>query len=327
MVLSNAAAARARRQVPALRDALPESGTAAAAGRPLQVTHHVTERAEQASALLRSTAWQPDDLLVVNGGDGSVQQVLTTLITACPAERRPRVACLPGGTTNMTAYDLNRHRRFADCVQTLRAALPAADGAPVAPRPVVRVAAGPRDEARCGLFFGIGTIVRGIEYFHARIRDNGGAHELGAGVALARVLWGIARREPPFAEPLTVDVETTPAADGAFRLPAPVPVRLLLATTLERLFLGIRPYWGSGDRPLRCTLVETHASGFLGRMPRLLRGRPDLQMTPANGYHSARLGELALRFDGSFTLDGELFAGAGDTMRVSATEPVRFLRL
>src|SRR5690606_9145379 len=155
-------------------------------------------------------------------------------------------------------------------------------------------------------FFGMGTIVRGIEYFHARIRDSGGAHELGAGVALARAVWGIARREPPFAEPLMVDVEAVPAGDdGAFRLPAAVPAHLVLATTLARLFLGIRPYWGNGgDAPLRCTLVEAGASGFVTRLPRLLRGRPDPQMTPANGYHSARLAALSLRFDGSFTIDG-----------------------
>ena len=318
VVLSNAATARARRRVPALRDALPEP----------RVSHHVTEHAGAAAELVRRTDWRPEDLLVINGGDGSVQHVLSTLLDACPAAARPRVACLPGGTTNMTAYDLNRHRRYADCVETLRAALGPGDDVPLVRRPLVQVAGAVPGARPAGLFFGIGTIVRGIEYFHARIRDSGGAHELGAGLALARAVWGIARREPPFAEPLMVDVEAAPAdADGAFRLPAAVAVRLLLATTLERLFLGIRPYWGRGEAPLRATLVEAGADGFVTRLPRLLRGRPDPQMTPAHGYHSTRLAALSLRFDGSFTLDGELFAGTGDTICVSATEPVRFLRL
>jgi hypothetical protein len=50
-------------------------------------------------------------------------------------------------------------------------------------------------------------------------------------------------------------------------------------------------------------------------------------MTPQLGYHSGRTEGLTLTFDGSYTLDGELFGNAGDTIDISATEPVRFLPL
>jgi hypothetical protein len=273
-------------------------------------------------ALVGHDGWRPDDLLVINGGDGSVQHALTVLLAHCPPERLPRLACLPGGTTNMTAHDLNAHRRFGQCAETLRRAV--AGQLPAAPRRVVRVQAdtGP---ARCGLFFGIGTIVQGIEYFQARIRHNGGAHELGAGAALVRTLWGIARHQPPFAQPLTVRLLA--GGNEAFAAAGPLSVRLLLATTLDRLFLGMRPYWGSGPGALKATLVESRAPAFVTRVPRLLRGRPDRHMTARLGYHSARLDALTLTFAGSYTLDGELFGHADDTMGVSATVPLRFLPL
>jgi len=312
LVVSNAATPRARRAVPALRDALPESAC---------VRHLVSDQAGAADALLGGEPWQAEDLLVINGGDGSVQHALTVLLARGPGAPLPRIACLPGGSTNMTAYDLNRHRRMADCLATLRRLAATPTAVPPQARPVVRVTAGAT--ARCGLFFGAGTIVQGVEYFQARLRGAGGRNELAAGAALARTVWGIARGEPPFAAPLTATVCGAPLWPEATAL----SLRLAFATTLDRLFLGIRPYWGDGDGALKVTAVERRAPGFVGRLPRLLRGRPDDAMTRANGYHSGRLGELSLTFRGSYTLDGELFPAAGDRMRVSATEPVRFVLL
>lgn len=324
LVMSNAGAARARRSIAALRDAVPETAGAA---------HHVTEHPDQVLALVGHERWQPHDLLVINGGDGSVQLALSALLGYCPPHRLPRVACLPGGTTNMTAFDLNAHRRFKDCLVTLRQAVQPGERVPPAPRGVVRVR--PRGSspiaARCGLFFGIGTIVQGIEYFHQRLRGRAGRGQLGPGAAMARTLWGIARHQPPFTHPLTVAIEAPgllAAGDGAGCADArEVSARLLFATTLNRLFLGMRPFWGTGPGGLRATLVERQAPRFTTRLPRLLSGRPDALMAAGNGYHSACIDALNLRFDGAYTLDGELFDNAGDTIEVSATEPVRFLPL
>jgi hypothetical protein len=106
-----------------------------------------------------------------------------------------------------------------------------------------------------------------------------------------------------------------------------IPIRLCLITALERLFLGIRPYWSCADQPLRATLVESEAYRFIRCMPKLLTGNPDSTMTPESGYHSAGLRSLRLRFDGPLTVDGELFSNEGDTITVNATDPLRFLTL
>jgi len=312
LILSNAATPRARQAVPALRDALPESS---------RVEHLVSDTAAAADAPLTAERWQPDDLLVINGGDGSVQHALSVLLANHPAAQLPQIACLPGGSTNMTAYDLNRHRGMAECLTTLRRLTASPAAVAPEPRPVVRVTA--RGTARCGLFFGAGSIVEGVKYFQERLRGAGGRHELAAGAALARTAWGIARRERTFAEPLAATVR----AASFWPTESALSLRLVFATTLNRLFLGIRPYWGAGDGALKITAVERRAPGFLGRLPRLLRGRPDVAMTPANGYHSGRVADLDLAFRGSYTLDGELFPAAGDKMRVCATEPVRFVPL
>jgi hypothetical protein len=314
-VVTNTGTALARRRLPTLRSALPESAA---------LRHQVTQHQSQADVLLGHADWQRDDLLVINGGDGSVQHALTVLLANCPSDRLPRLACLPGGSTNMTAFDINVHRGYSDCVATLRE-LVSGRRLTDAPRPVVQVFAGDATAPRAGLFFGVGTIVQGIEYFQQRLRGDGGRHELAAGVALARTLWGIARQQPPFALPLQAAV-CAPGLwpDGRAR---ELSLRLLLATTLNRLFLGIRPFWGMGHGALKTTLVERRAPAFLRRVPRLLRGRPDGPMTAAEGYCSGTTDLLTVRLTGSFTLDGELFACAGDTMRVQSSEAVRFVPL
>lgn len=319
VVISNVATRRARRRAPTLGRVLEQ--------RP-GVTHHRTERADELTALVGHARWSASDLLVINGGDGTVQHALSLLLGHCPSARWPRVACLPGGSTNMTAFDLNRHRDFERCVATLCEVLGGAAPAEAATaaRPLVAVhsaCAAPR----CGLFFGIGTIVQGIEYFQQRLKPGGAGYEWGAGVALARTLWGIARQQAPFDAPLEVALEAPPLGLSAA---SPSNVRLLFATTLKRLFLGIRPYWREGDGPLRTTLVERRAPHLIRHMPRLLRGRPGPDMTPQHGYHSRGLEALTLTFRGSYTLDGELFPVGGEgpeTIDVHPSDAVRFVPL
>lgn len=319
LVISNVRTRRARRRLEALRRALPETAALA---------HRVTGDVAEATALVIATPWDAGDTLVVNGGDGTAQRMLTALLGSCPPERRPRIALLPGGTTNMTAFDLNHHRSYRRCLATLQQALGGQTPA-TCDRPLLHISL-PEGE-QYGFFFGAGTIVQGIEYFHRRIHPGGGRNELGAGLALLRTAWGIARRQPPFAEPLRLYLPAASLEEAADHPAAahwhPLSARLCLVTSLYRLFLGIRPYWNQAGAPLRATLVEADAAGFLRSLPRLLRGRPGPALTPTRGYHSTGLNALDLRFVGPLTLDGELFSSDGDTIRIRTSEPLRFLML
>ncbi len=323
LVVSNPRTARARRRLADLRGIV--SG-------PEDLQHHVTDDVSEATAVMAGRDWQPDDLLVINGGDGTAQHLLTVLLRRCTPQRAPAIAVLPGGTTNMTAFDINSHRRYADCLRQLQSALTKPDPEGMCRRPLVRVSLPSGDQY--GFFFGIGTIVQGIEFFHKRIRPGGGRHELGAGLALLRTLWGIARHQPPFAEPLSLQMASRNLAQAAAMTQGmvanhweEVAIRLCLVTALDRLFLGMRPYWSCAGQPLHATLVEADAQRFIRSMPRLLTGRPGPAMTPACGFHSTGLRSLRLRFHGPMTLDGELFSNDGDIIGIDATEPLRFLPL
>ena len=150
-ILSNAGSGRNHRRDVLLRDLDTLSG----------VHHRVTRSAEEVDAALAELLAPAPDVLAVNGGDGTVQAVLTAL------ERRggsdgPPLAILPAGSTNMSAHDLRcggpLHARLVDLL-ALR------DRPVAAWRLAERRPLNISDHAgdiRVGFFFGLGTIVRGI---------------------------------------------------------------------------------------------------------------------------------------------------------------------
>jgi diacylglycerol kinase (ATP) len=108
-------------------------------------------------------------------------------------------------------------------------------------------------------------------------------------------------RHSGFTHPLAACIrhqEGQPDCEGLFRL--------LVISGLQRLFLGIHPFWGEPGRALYYTAIEQRATGFARALPSILRGKPAAHVNAANGYHSATIDSVSLDFHGSYTLDGEL---------------------
>ncbi|MBX3707691.1 MAG: hypothetical protein KF911_13760 [Pseudomonadales bacterium] len=261
-------------------------------------------------------------LLVLNGGDGTVQKVLTELLGRRPAADLPTLALLPGGTTNMTARSINgRALSFRRALAALQARVTPAGIAPdaVIERRAVLVEPSPGTQL-AGFFWGMGAILRGIEYCQQTVYGTGVGGEQASGIALLRTVVGIARRQPPFSGGVTVDLDGIRPA-GRFE------ASILLATTLDQLFLGIRPFWGTASGALRGLLVEEPAHRLVRNLPALLRGRPNRHMTPAYGYHPLNADTFSVSASGGFTLDGELYTFGREPLRLAATPPLRFVRL
>jgi diacylglycerol kinase (ATP) len=280
--------------------------------------HIATRGTDDIAPALERIAAAGTRLLVLNGGDGTVQKVMTELLQHADPTTLPTLAILPGGTTNMTARSINgRALSFRRALDAL-ARHSAARTAPIERQALI--AQQPSGARLAGFFWGMGAILRGIEYCQNTVYGTGIGGEQASGVALIRTVLGIARRQPPFSGGVTVDLEGSEPA-GRF------DASILLATTLEQLFLGIRPFWGSSVGAVRGLLVEEPAHRLMRTLPALLRGRPNRHMNASTGYHSFCTDSLRVLAKGRFTLDGELYDFEDGTLQIEPSPPLRFLRL
>jgi len=279
--------------------------------------HRFCESVDAIPSVLEEITSSGVDVLGINGGDGTIHQILTALARSRAGADLPILALLPGGSTNMSARDLNGGPMTLErALEAFRDAL--RHGRAPAARDVIRVTDAVGAE-RLGFCFGMGAVIRGIEYCHERIFALGIRQEWASGVAMARAAWGIARRERVFAEGVTLATRFDDEAHAG-------NASIFLVSALRSLFLGIRPFWGEGSGPLAVTWVADDARRFLRRFPALLRGEGH-QLPEREGYLSRRVSHVEVSGDEHYQIDGEIYRAPGGRLTLEAHGPVRTLVL
>jgi len=287
------------------------------------VTHIVTDSAAALPEAMRLFASQSIDTVAINGGDGSVACALEHLPLF--GDRQPLLIALPGGTTNVTVNDIGVRGRLDQAVLAMLRWLH--QGHPHAlevERDILAVRRSDGSSGGCGLVFGVGAVVHGIEYWNEQVRARGMRSELSSGLAMLRTLWGMFSGHERFGKSLSVRVR-----DPALNRDIDADFMLLTVCTLRRLFLGITPFWGTELAPLECMAIERDAPQFLRNLPAILRGQRNARLRPEYGYHSFNSHRLELDFHGSYTLDGELRQVAESAAPLTLYSPgsARFLRI
>ena len=263
------------------------------------------------------------NLVVVNGGDGTVQAVLTALFHHRPFETLPLLAVLQSGTTSMTARDVGFSGSPIKALEKIFRWADGGQGDPVIlQRPVLQVRA-PGHDPRYGMFFGTAGIYQGIQYFHRKVSSKRLKGELGPGITITRFLWSALFWRSDFISPvpITITLDDKP--------PQQLDCMLLLVSTLERLFLGLYPYWGDEKTALHYTALRTRPRHLLRTLPFILRGRKNHRARPENGYFSHNASQIKLNLDSGFTLDGQLYTPANrrEPTVVQSGATAAFLRL
>lgn len=294
-----------------------------------EVRHCITRSPQEAEVLVPELAVLRPDVVAINGGDGTIAAALGMILRHWPRDSLPLIIILPGGTANMTAGDIgtaSSHRR------ALKRFFRWLDrGAPlegeIRQRHIMRVEGAADGQARYGMFLGTGAIMQATRFAHKKVHSRGLGGELSLGMVLIRSVWGLIRQDPKFYQPTHVQMVVQSGSDTPVTRDE-APMLILVASTLGRLFLGIRPFWSKTEAPIGLTAIHGGAARFARAFPSVLRGRPNRHVTAQNGYESFRGDRIELRFEGELNLDGELFATAGADVPlvIRAEGPIRFLR-
>lgn len=243
------------------------------------------------------------DTLIVDGGDGTVRDVLSVMARDFPAFR-PRIAVMPSGKTNALALDLGIPPGW-----TLAEAVDAAVRGREEERTPLEIWRDGADRADLsGFIFGAGAFVRATQMAQKAHRlgaFNGLAVGLSIAAAVGQTLFAGKGNAWRRGEMMRV------ASDAEHVTEA--PQYLVLASTLRRMPLGIRPF-GQSRPGLKMLRIAAPSSRILLALPAILTGANWGWLAKA-GYHREDSRRIDVSLAEEFVLDGETFGGGALSLR------------
>jgi len=285
-----------------------------------ETLHREAVNPHEVSVALSDFAANGVTLVVINGGDGTASAVLTAIGRDRLFPHLPLLALLCAGTTSMLARDVGISGSPEVALQrVLLWAHSPDDNLAVRSRPFLRVLRDTQLPPLYGMFFGAGAICQGIRAFHSRDNPMGWRGELMPALTMLRLLLSMLRNDQSAVPPLL----TRTGLDGR---PAMERSNLLvLVSTLERLFLGMHPYWGKEEGPLRYTAIDPGARFLLRVLPSMFRLSKNHYVSAEYGYLSHNVHQVLLDMNGEFTLDGELYEVGIGPVSITSAGTARFL--
>lgn len=291
------------------------------------IFHYEVEDVDQIGEAIRTIAMVSPRIIVINGGDGTVQAALTELYSGGHfGGSPPPVAVLPNGKTNLIALDLGAE---GDPLKALERVVELVGSGRledhVIERQLISLDSGGEARPVLGMFLGGAYLADVMLYCRNRIYPlglpNGLSHFLAAVLGLFSIIFGLGGgRLPPKPEPMTVSLVRQGEFKGKFSL--------LIVTTLEKLLLSIRTSDGGGTNGHMKLLATDSSVGALFRMLGAT-WRGTLGQKELEGVHFQQGDEIRIEGERSnVILDGEIFeAKGGQPIILTSTQPVPFLRL
>lgn len=289
------------------------------------IFHYEVEEADQIGEAMRTIARIEPAVLAINGGDGTVQAVLTELHNGGHfGATTPPVAVLPSGKTNLIALDLGARGDPVEALDKLLT-IARADLAPhLVARELIALSGGETGITPViGMFLGGAGLADIMLYCRERVYPlglpNSVSHFITAVAVLLRQVFGLrASFLPPEPAMLSVQVRREGAITGRFAF--------LFVTTLEKLLLS-GEVGTHGRGPLKFVAVEQKPVSLLRAFFDSLIGR--LGRTKLDGVHVEEADEISIEGDSSrVILDGETFrAGVGKPILLRPAQPLSFVRI
>jgi diacylglycerol kinase family enzyme len=287
------------------------------------IFHYEVERAEQVGDALKTIARVRPKVLVINGGDGTVQAALTELVNGGHfRDNLPPVAVLPNGKTNLIALDLGAQGDPVEALRRLHELASGDLGEHLVARELIALTNAGQQKPAIGMFLGGAGLADTMLYCRDKIYPlglpNGLSHVIAAIAVLFQLLGLSGRFLPASPKPIEVKVRRHGTLRGRFGL--------LAVTTLEKLLLGSEVRTARTGS-LKLLAVE-HSSGSMMRgLIAAIGGK--LGHKKLAGVHLEEADEISIEGDrSSVFLDGELFqAGIGNPIMLTRAAPLSFVRL
>jgi len=242
-------------------------------------------------------------MIFISSGDGTIQAIQSFIAEGGHFARPPQLCILPHGTTNMTAADLGFQRRS---IAEQAAFIANPDPQQITERRAIRVLDAADGRVRQGMFLGTGAVAQATRQCQTSFNDQGVRGNLAAfaimAQAAAKALFlpanpDDARRIDRPAD-ISCDIDGQHLCDG--------PQLTVMATTLHRLVLNAKPFWGGENGAIRATSFSYPLPRLLLRwiLPAIMGGE---ERRPPPGANSISGAAGIIKTMEEFVIDGEFF--------------------
>lgn len=289
------------------------------------IFHYEVEDTSQIGAALTSIARVKPKILIINGGDGTVQAALTELYHGGHfGKSPPPVAVLPNGKTNLIALDLGSGGDPLVALERILDIAAGDMGNHIVERELIALSEGEfGNRAVLGMFLGGAGFADTILYCRHKIYPlglpNGLSHFVaGMAVFLSLLLNVSSRFLPPVPNPVRVSLIREGEETKRFAF--------LIVTTLEKLLLSSH-LKHEARMGMKLFAVERSASSLFRALWASVVGK--LGQSKLSGVHVEHGDVIRIESDLSrVVLDGEIFSAIRDRPIVlRSTPPVPFLKL
>lgn len=261
------------------------------------------------------------DELFISSGDGTIHAILTEIVEHRPFSALPKIGVLPHGKTNLTAGDLG-----------LRLPGPAAEAGFIAgraasltkPRPTLRVLNPGDGRVRHGMFVGTGAAAAGTRFCQQVFHGTGVTGKWATSATLVAATLKALFTAPDPDDPKRLDrAYVIGFSIGNDEFPA-APRLCLMASTLDRLLLGTRPFWGGKREPIRVTVLPYPVPSVIRWMLPMMYGAENREAP--KGAASWSTDRLTVSTREEFVIDGEFFdPPANEPLRIETGASFTFI--
>ncbi len=283
------------------------------------VQHLEGQSLERLYRQLETFRGKSPELLILNGGDGTIHSALTFVMNNKIFKKMPAIALLGGGMTNMNARDLNTGgvpsrslRNILACYEDIGCASLYED------RYILKVEFSNGRAPEYGMFFGAAAFVNAIRFCVTRIYGIG---IKGAGsqvITLILVFLSLLFRRHSkghlaYSPKLTLTFDDKEIAETKFFC--------LSSTTLHKLIFGSKAPHVPGTFPfftLRPSAYSLISSLFLAR-------RGTIQNSRNRNIDLRFVKKVKIEGDTEIVLDGEIYNPKNGGMILSAAGPLKFV--
>jgi len=289
------------------------------------IFHYEVEKADQVGTALETIARVRPKMLVINGGDGTVQAALTELYNGGHfGTEPPPVAVLPSGKTNLIALDLGSRGDPVVALEKLLEIAQADLSPHIVARELIALRCGTGEQTPViGMFLGGAGLADTMLYCREKIYPlglpNGVSHAITALAMLAQLLLRLkASFLPPNPTTVAVSWRNSQGLSGRFSL--------LAVTTLDKVLMS-GELRGRTRGALRLLAIEERPASMLRAFFATLAGK--LGQSKMRGVHFEESDEISIEGESSkVILDGETFrAEIGSPIFLKLAHPLSFVRI